>query len=224
MSPVEGVLDSHAMICIVPAEICSGWWEKGSAMTYRVAVAGASGYAGGEVLRLLLGHPDVDDRRADRAQQRRRAARVCTNRTCSRWPTGLIEPTTPETLAGHDVVFLALPHGQSHELAAQLGAGRPGHRLRRRPPADRSRCLGTVLRRRASRVLAVRDAGAAGRPGRAARHQAGRRARLLPDDGLAGDGAGAGRRAGRARRRRGRRVRHLGRRASRRRSTCSAPR
>ena len=28
-------------------------------MTYRVAVAGASGYAGGELLRLLLGHPDI---------------------------------------------------------------------------------------------------------------------------------------------------------------------
>ncbi|MFD1044271.1 N-acetyl-gamma-glutamyl-phosphate reductase, partial [Kibdelosporangium lantanae] len=28
-------------------------------MTVRVAVAGASGYAGGEVLRLLLGHPEV---------------------------------------------------------------------------------------------------------------------------------------------------------------------
>ena len=29
-------------------------------MTVSVAVAGASGYAGGEVLRLLLGHPDVE--------------------------------------------------------------------------------------------------------------------------------------------------------------------
>ena len=33
----------------------------------------------------------------------------------------VLEPTTLETLAGHDVVFLALPHGQSGELAAQLG-------------------------------------------------------------------------------------------------------
>ena len=29
-------------------------------MTLRVAVAGCTGYAGGEVLRLLLGHPDVE--------------------------------------------------------------------------------------------------------------------------------------------------------------------
>ena len=31
-----------------------------SRATYRVAVAGASGYAGGEVLRLLLGHPTAE--------------------------------------------------------------------------------------------------------------------------------------------------------------------
>jgi N-acetyl-gamma-glutamyl-phosphate reductase len=33
----------------------------------------------------------------------------------------ILVDTTPETLAGHDVVFLALPHGRSAELAAQLG-------------------------------------------------------------------------------------------------------
>ena len=37
------------------------------------AVAGASGYAGGELLRLLLGHPELA-RRAGRGRQRRRAA------------------------------------------------------------------------------------------------------------------------------------------------------
>ncbi|HEX8488860.1 MAG TPA: N-acetyl-gamma-glutamyl-phosphate reductase, partial [Propionibacteriaceae bacterium] len=29
-------------------------------MTFRVAVAGATGYAGGELLRLLSAHPDVE--------------------------------------------------------------------------------------------------------------------------------------------------------------------
>ena len=38
--------------------------------TIRVAVAGASGYAGGELLRLLLGHPQVEHRRADRRIER----------------------------------------------------------------------------------------------------------------------------------------------------------
>ena len=44
-------------------------------MAVRAAVAGASGYAGGEVLRLLLGAPRGRDRRADRQLQRRAAAR-----------------------------------------------------------------------------------------------------------------------------------------------------
>ena len=29
-------------------------------MTYSVAVSGASGYAGGEILRLLAAHPDIE--------------------------------------------------------------------------------------------------------------------------------------------------------------------
>ena len=33
----------------------------------------------------------------------------------------VLEPTDVDTLAGHDVVFLALPHGQSGAIAAQLG-------------------------------------------------------------------------------------------------------
>ena len=86
----------------------------------RVAVAGASGYAGGEVLRLLLAHPDVE-------------IGALTGGSNAGQPLGALQPhlvpladrvleeTTPETLAGHDVVFLALPHGQSGPVAAQLG-------------------------------------------------------------------------------------------------------
>jgi N-acetyl-gamma-glutamyl-phosphate reductase len=89
-------------------------------MTYRVAVAGASGYAGGEVLRLLLGHPEVTigavtaySSAGDRLGVHQPHLLPLADR--------IIDPTTPEILADHDVVFLALPHGQSHELAAQLG-------------------------------------------------------------------------------------------------------
>ncbi len=86
---------------------------------FRVAVAGASGYAGGEVLRLLLGHPHV-------------TVGALTGGSNAGEPLGrlqphlvpladrLLEPTTSEVLAGHDVVFLGLPHGQSAEVAAQL--------------------------------------------------------------------------------------------------------
>jgi N-acetyl-gamma-glutamyl-phosphate reductase len=90
-------------------------------MTYRVAVAGASGYAGGEVLRLLLGHPDISigavtafSSVGDRLGLHQPHLLPLADR--------VIEATTPEVLSGYDAVFLALPHGQSHELAAQLGA------------------------------------------------------------------------------------------------------
>ncbi|MCX5379345.1 N-acetyl-gamma-glutamyl-phosphate reductase [Streptomyces sp. NBC_00091] len=89
-------------------------------MVVRVAVAGASGYAGGEVLRLLLSHPEVE-------------IGALTGHSNAGQPFGPLQPhlvplagrtleaTTPEVLAGHDVVFLALPHGQSAAVAAQLG-------------------------------------------------------------------------------------------------------
>jgi N-acetyl-gamma-glutamyl-phosphate reductase len=89
-------------------------------MTYRVAVAGASGYAGGELLRLLLGHPDISigavtafSSVGDRLGVHQPHLLPLADR--------IIEATTPEILSGYDAVFLALPHGQSHALAAQLG-------------------------------------------------------------------------------------------------------
>jgi len=86
----------------------------------RVAVAGASGYAGGELLRLLLAHPDVEIGTLT-------AGGSAGSRLGAHQPHLLpladrvLEDTTAETLEGHDVVFLALPHGHSAELAAQLG-------------------------------------------------------------------------------------------------------
>jgi N-acetyl-gamma-glutamyl-phosphate reductase len=89
-------------------------------MVVRAAVAGASGYAGGEVLRLLLGHPGVE-------------IGALTGHSNAGQPLGglqphllplahrVLQPTTAEVLAGHDVVFLALPHGQSAAVAEQLG-------------------------------------------------------------------------------------------------------
>jgi N-acetyl-gamma-glutamyl-phosphate reductase len=89
-------------------------------MTVRAAVAGASGYAGGELLRLLLAHPDVE------------IGALTGNSNAGR-PLGTMQPhllpladrvlmpTTAEVLSGHDVVFLALPHGESAAVAEQLG-------------------------------------------------------------------------------------------------------
>lgn len=86
-----------------------------------VAVAGASGYAGGEVLRLLLAHPDVTIG-ALTAHSQAGETLGATQPHLMPLADRVLEPTTVDTLAGHDVVVLALPHGQSAAIAAQLGA------------------------------------------------------------------------------------------------------
>ncbi|MCQ1996022.1 N-acetyl-gamma-glutamyl-phosphate reductase [Arthrobacter sp. zg-Y1171] len=88
-------------------------------MTISVAVSGASGYAGGEVLRLLAGHPEVSIGAItahSNAGSRLGELQPHLHSLADR----VLEDTTVETLAGHDVVFLALPHGASAGIAAQL--------------------------------------------------------------------------------------------------------
>lgn len=89
-------------------------------MTFSVAVAGCTGYAGGELLRLLLAHPEVEigaltahASAGDRLGQHLPNLGALADRT--------VQPTSAETLAGHDVVFLALPHGASGPIAGELG-------------------------------------------------------------------------------------------------------
>ena len=90
-----------------------------------VAVAGASGYAGGEILRLLLGHPGYAD--GSLSIGALTAAASAGTALGEHHPhllplaDRIVEPTEIGVLAGHDVVFLALPHGHSAEIAEQLG-------------------------------------------------------------------------------------------------------
>ncbi|MGC0342102.1 N-acetyl-gamma-glutamyl-phosphate reductase [Streptomyces sp. SLBN-8D4] len=89
-------------------------------MAVRAAVAGASGYAGGEVLRLLLAHPEVEVGALtgnSNAGQRLGSLQPHLLPLADR----VLQETTAEVLAGHDVVFLALPHGQSAAVAERLG-------------------------------------------------------------------------------------------------------
>ena len=90
-------------------------------MTISVAVSGASGYAGGEVLRLLAGHPDVTIG-AITAHSNAGARLGELQPHLHGLADRVLTDTTVENLAGHDVVFLALPHGASAALAAQLEA------------------------------------------------------------------------------------------------------
>ncbi|MEP6762129.1 MAG: N-acetyl-gamma-glutamyl-phosphate reductase, partial [Sporichthyaceae bacterium] len=84
-----------------------------------VAVAGASGYAGGELLRLVLGHPDLT------------LGPVAAGASAGQ-PVTAVHPQLPQlfgttfvstsatALADADLVFLALPHGESAGLVANL--------------------------------------------------------------------------------------------------------
>ncbi|WP_445160560.1 N-acetyl-gamma-glutamyl-phosphate reductase [Mycobacterium sp. Dal123C01] len=91
----------------------------------KVAIAGASGYAGGEILRLLLGHPAYADGRLTIGALT--AAASAGSTLAEHHPhliplaQRVVEPTELDVLSGHDVVFLGLPHGHSAALAEQLG-------------------------------------------------------------------------------------------------------
>jgi len=87
-------------------------------------VAGATGYVGGELLRLLLGHSAVQigaltahSNAGSALGEHQPQLPVLADR--------VLQPTEVATLADHDVVFLALPHGQSHALAIELAATAP---------------------------------------------------------------------------------------------------
>lgn len=85
----------------------------------RVAVAGASGYAGGELLRLLLGHPEVEIG-ALTASGNAGATLGSIHPHLTPLAERVLAPTSAADLAGHDVVFFALPHGHSAAIAAEL--------------------------------------------------------------------------------------------------------
>jgi N-acetyl-gamma-glutamyl-phosphate reductase len=87
-----------------------------------VAVAGASGYAGGELLRLLAGHPDLEI--GPVAAQASAGQRVAALHPHLSGHPGVDDrvfvPTDPELLADADLLMTALPHGESAQLAAAL--------------------------------------------------------------------------------------------------------
>ncbi len=91
-------------------------------MSLSVAVAGASGYAGGELLRLLSAHPEFDVVTATAHQNAGQPLTALQPHLRSLAHLTL-QPTDAATLAGHDVVFLALPHGMSGVVTKDLPAG-----------------------------------------------------------------------------------------------------
>jgi N-acetyl-gamma-glutamyl-phosphate reductase len=91
-------------------------------MGARVAVAGASGYAGGELLRLLAGHPDLEIGPLA-AHGSAGASVTALHPQLSGHPSlrdSVFGPADPALLADADLLFTALPHGESAQLAAAL--------------------------------------------------------------------------------------------------------
>ena len=95
-------------------------------MGIKVAVAGASGYAGGELLRLLAGHPDLEIAAVSAGSSAGKpVTSIHPNLTGHPAFDGKdFAPTTAEALGDAELIFMALPHGESAALAAQLPAAR----------------------------------------------------------------------------------------------------
>jgi N-acetyl-gamma-glutamyl-phosphate reductase len=91
-------------------------------MGIRVAVAGASGYAGGELLRLLAGHPDLEIAAITGASSAGKPVTSLHPHLTGHpaFDGRVFEATDPGLLAAAELVFMALPHGQSAELARGL--------------------------------------------------------------------------------------------------------
>lgn len=89
-------------------------------MAYRAAVVGGSGYTGAELLRLLAGHPEVEVVHVTADSNAGASIRSLYPSLAQAYPDLEYEPLDPRGLDGLDVVFVALPHGESQGLAPDL--------------------------------------------------------------------------------------------------------
>ena len=90
-------------------------------MGVRVAVAGASGYAGGELLRLIAAHPDLELGPVT-AGSNAGTPVTAVHPHLAEFADRTFEETDPGRLASADLAFLALHHEQSAAIAARLPA------------------------------------------------------------------------------------------------------
>jgi N-acetyl-gamma-glutamyl-phosphate reductase len=89
-------------------------------MAYRAAVVGGSGYTGAELLRLLAGHPAIEVVVVTAASNEGAEVRDLFPSLAPAYPATTFAPLAAADLAGLDLVFLALPHGRSQEVAGAL--------------------------------------------------------------------------------------------------------
>lgn len=86
----------------------------------KVAVVGASGYTGDELIRLLLSHPRAELTAVTSRQMEGRPLRDVVGPAASACALNFTHPKAADLAAQADVIFLALPHGVAAEYALPL--------------------------------------------------------------------------------------------------------
>ena len=86
----------------------------------RTAILGASGYVGGELLRLLAAHPQLAPAKLFGDSKAGQKLGAVHPHLAAAYPDGLVERFEESALGGVDLVFAALPHGHSQRLAATI--------------------------------------------------------------------------------------------------------
>jgi N-acetyl-gamma-glutamyl-phosphate reductase len=95
-------------------------------MTYTAAVVGASGYTGAELLRLLAGHPEFAVTHLTASSNAGERVAGLYPALAPAYPSASYAPLDPDALDGTDIVFCALPHGESQKFVPAI-ADRVGH-------------------------------------------------------------------------------------------------
>lgn len=86
----------------------------------KAGVAGASGYGGRELLRLLAAHPGMEVAWAAAGSRAGSAVADVHPGLAAAYPDLVLSALHPEDAGGLDVVFLALPHGGAQEVVPAL--------------------------------------------------------------------------------------------------------
>ncbi len=95
-------------------------------MAYRAGVVGGSGYTGAELLRLLAAHPEIEVVHVTAESNAGAAVGALYPSLARAYPRVEYAAYAPSDVAGLDVVFLALPHGESQRIVPEL-VERVGH-------------------------------------------------------------------------------------------------
>jgi N-acetyl-gamma-glutamyl-phosphate reductase len=88
----------------------------------RVAILGASGFVGAELLRLCAQHPHLRPKKLFGSSRAGEPLAWVHPQLALAYPGATVNNYTPEALDGVDLVFAALPHGQTQALAPEIVA------------------------------------------------------------------------------------------------------